>query len=164
MIEVRQTNCHFCGYCCAFLATVEDGRIVDLSPDPTRYPYDERILAGCRRWKMNLDVLDSPRRVNHPIKRVGERGSGLDMSKIMEGSEQGLFTLANWMDDCMDAMLGQKIIPGTDMFLEESTMTYGLRVDQEYVTDHRPIYYGFINCSFAGYATENANREIEKLL
>lgn len=76
MTEIKPTNCHFCGYCCAFLATVEDGRVVDLQPDPTRYPYDERILAGCRRWKMNLDVLDSPRRVNYPLKRVGERGSG----------------------------------------------------------------------------------------
>ena len=76
MTEIKPTNCHFCGYCCAFLATVEDGRVIDLKPDPTRYPYDERILAGCRRWKMNLDVLDSPRRVNYPIRRVGERGSG----------------------------------------------------------------------------------------
>ncbi|MBQ9003044.1 MAG: molybdopterin-dependent oxidoreductase [Eggerthellaceae bacterium] len=76
MTEIKPTNCHFCGYCCAFLATVENGRVVDLKPDPTRYPYDERILAGCRRWKMNLDVLDSPRRVNYPIRRVGERGSG----------------------------------------------------------------------------------------
>lgn len=76
MAEIKPTNCHFCGYCCAFLATVEEGRVVDLKPDPTRYPYDERILAGCRRWKMNLDVLDSPRRVNYPLKRVGERGSG----------------------------------------------------------------------------------------
>ena len=76
MIETKPTNCHFCGYCCAFIATVEDGRVIDLAPDPSRYPYDERILAGCRRWKMNLDVLDSPRRVNYPIRRVGERGSG----------------------------------------------------------------------------------------
>ena len=76
MSEIKPTNCHFCGYCCAFLATVEDGRVTDLKPDPTRYPYDERILAGCRRWRMNLDVLDSPRRVNWPLRRVGERGSG----------------------------------------------------------------------------------------
>ena len=76
MTEIKPTNCHFCGYCCAFLATVENGRVVDLKPDPSRYPYDERILAGCRRWRMNLDVLDSPRCVNHPLRRVGERGSG----------------------------------------------------------------------------------------
>ena len=75
MAEVRRTNCHYCGYCCAFLATVEEGRVTDLVPDTTRYPYDERILAGCRRWRMNLQALDDPARVNHPLRRVGERGS-----------------------------------------------------------------------------------------
>lgn len=74
--EKKPTNCHYCGYCCAFIATVEDGRVVDLEPDPTRYPYDPKILAGCRRWRMNLDALDGADRVNYPLKRVGERGSG----------------------------------------------------------------------------------------
>ena len=72
--ELKKTNCHFCGYLCGFTATVEDGRVVDLAPDPTRYPYDERILAGCRRWCMNLDVLDGADRVNYPLRRVGVRG------------------------------------------------------------------------------------------
>ena len=75
MQEKKPTNCHYCGYCCAFIATVEDGRVVDLEPDPTRYPYDARILAGCRRWRMNLAALDGADRVNYPLKRVGERGS-----------------------------------------------------------------------------------------
>lgn len=75
MAETRRTNCHYCGYCCAFLATVEDGRVLDLQPDPSRYPYDERILAGCRRWRMNLQALDDPARVNYPLRRVGARGS-----------------------------------------------------------------------------------------
>ena len=73
--ELKPTNCHFCGYLCAFTATVEDGRVVDLVPDTTRYPYDERIVRGCRRWRMNLDVLDDPNRINYPLRRVGERGA-----------------------------------------------------------------------------------------
>ncbi len=72
--EIKRTNCHFCGYLCGFLATVEDGRVVDLQVDPTRYPYSEKTLAGCRRWRMNLQTLDAPDRVNYPLKRVGERG------------------------------------------------------------------------------------------
>ena len=76
MSEIKPTNCHFCGYCCAFLATVEDGKVIDLKPDPTRYPYDEHIVNGCQRWRMNLSVLNSDRRVNYPLRRVGERGSG----------------------------------------------------------------------------------------
>ncbi len=74
--EMKKTNCHYCGYLCAFDAKVQDGRIVDISPDPTRYPYDPQILAGCRRWQMNLDALDSPERVNFPLKRTGKRGDG----------------------------------------------------------------------------------------
>ena len=74
--EQRKTNCHFCGYLCAFTATVEDGRITALEPDASRYPYDPQVLAGCRRWPMNLEVLDGADRVNRPLRRVGERGSG----------------------------------------------------------------------------------------
>lgn len=73
-VEKRRANCHFCGYLCAFTATVEDGRLVDVEPDPTRYPYNDRTLAGCRRWRMNLSMADAPDRVNYPLKRVGERG------------------------------------------------------------------------------------------
>ncbi len=75
-MEQRKTNCHFCGYLCGFIADVQDGRIVGLTPDPERYPYDEQVLAGCQRWRMNLDVLDGADRVNHPLRRKGERGSG----------------------------------------------------------------------------------------
>jgi anaerobic selenocysteine-containing dehydrogenase len=51
-------------------------RLVNLAPDPTRYPYDERIINGCKRWRMNLTQIDAPERINYPLRRVGERGSG----------------------------------------------------------------------------------------
>ena len=43
--QIKRTNCFFCGYLCGFLATVRDGRVIDLQPDPTRYPYDPKVLA-----------------------------------------------------------------------------------------------------------------------
>ena len=73
---IAKGNCHYCGYLCGFNATIEDGRLVDLAPDPTRYPYDPSIVGRCRRWRMNLDAIDGPDRVNYPLRRVGERGSG----------------------------------------------------------------------------------------
>lgn len=86
MVREVKSNCHYCGYLCGFIATVEEvepceaypggERLVNLKPDPSRYPYDERIINGCRRWKMNLTELDGAGRVNYPLKRVGERGSG----------------------------------------------------------------------------------------
>ena len=53
--HIVRSNCHYCGYLCGFLATVEDGRLVAIEPDPTRYPYDPSIVKGCRRWRMNLE-------------------------------------------------------------------------------------------------------------
>lgn len=98
------------------------------------------------------------------IDTVGERGAGLDTSLLLEGTEEGLMTLMSWMDDCMEKLLGAKIIPGTDLFVREDTITYSLYTDQKYVVDRRPIYYGFVNCVFGGYATEADNAELRALL
>lgn len=98
MSEIRRANCHYCGYLCAFLATVEDGKVVDLSPDPTRYPYDEKILAGCRRWQMNLSTIDAPDRINYPMRRVGDRGANewerVSWDEAIEGIACALEALA----------------------------------------------------------------------
>jgi anaerobic selenocysteine-containing dehydrogenase len=75
-MERVRANCRFCGYLCGLIATVEDGRVVEIEPDPSRYPYDASLQRGCRRWQANLEFLDHPERVNHPLKRIGERGSG----------------------------------------------------------------------------------------
>lgn len=75
-MRIQRTNCHFCGYCCAFLAYVEDGRVTRIEPDVSRFPYDEHVLASCRRWRMNPESLYAPNRINFPLRRTGERGSG----------------------------------------------------------------------------------------
>lgn len=98
------------------------------------------------------------------VDSVGEKGVGLDTSLILEGTEQGLFTLMNWMDDCMEKLLGQKMIPKTDLFVQEDTVTYSLYTDQSYVVDRRPIYYGFVNVVFGCHVNEGYNPDIEKLL
>ena len=93
MREVRKTNCHFCGYLCAFHATVEDGRVVDLEPDPSRYPYDPKVLAGCRRWKMNLDVLDGDDRGNYPPgQTVGSGWAGTRRSTTSRSAYRSFVT------------------------------------------------------------------------
>lgn len=95
---------------------------------------------------------------------VGENGSGLDLGLLKEGTEEGLFTLLDWMDDAKEKLLGQRAIPGTDLFLEEASMTYGLYTDQEFIVDRRPIYYGFINATFGCYAEERPNEAIMEYL
>ena len=74
--DIRKTNCHYCGYLCAFEARVEDGRIVEFTPDSTRYPYDPSVSARCPRWRLNVEKLYDESRVNYPLRRVGQRGSG----------------------------------------------------------------------------------------
>lgn len=98
------------------------------------------------------------------VDSVDKNGKGLDTSLILEGTEQGLFTLMNWMDDCMEKLLGQKMIPKTDLFVQEDTVTYSLYTDQSYVVDRRPIYYGFVNVVFGCHVNEGYNPDIEKLL
>jgi len=100
------------------------------------------------------------------IDSAGEQGQGLDMSLLMEGTESGLLTLTDWMDDCMEGLLRDMCIPGTDLFLDsnENTMTYSLYTDQQYVVDRRPIYYGFINADFKCYANEGTNSIVNNLL
>lgn len=98
------------------------------------------------------------------IDSVGEHGQGLDMSLMLEGTEQGLFTLLEWMDDCKEGLLRDKMIPGTDLSVEEETLVYSLYTDQSYVVDRRPIYYGFVNVSFNGYADQGANPSTNQYL
>ena len=70
------SNCRFCGYQCGLIATVQGGRVLSVKPDPNRYPGDKKVMNGCRRWRQAVEVLDHPLRINYPLKRVGERGSG----------------------------------------------------------------------------------------
>ena len=70
------TNCRLCGYLCGLEAKVKQGKVIKLSPDPTRYPYRERIIKACPRFHSNQAWLDHPDRLNYPHKRAGSRGDG----------------------------------------------------------------------------------------
>lgn len=81
------------------------------------------------------------------------RGSSPDMSLFRDGTEPGLETLVNWMDDAMELILRERTVPGTDLMLEDDNFMYSLFSDQSYIVDRRPIYYGFLNVEFKGYAS-----------
>ena len=86
-----------------------------------------------------------------------------DMSLIREGTQEGLETLLNWMDDFRDALLSAKSIPGTDMFLNEAECQWGLYSDQKFVADRRPAFIGMVTVVFQCHADEY-NEEINNLL
>lgn len=87
-----------------------------------------------------------------------------DLTLLDEGTEEGLFALTDWMDECIEKLLGTKYIPGTDLFLNEEETIYSLYTDQNYVVDKRPIFYGFVNVVFGCYASEGRNRSVEAYL
>ena len=113
---------------------------------------------------MLFSVYEPGTRLPGVIDSADANGQGMDMSLIMEGTEQGLMTLLDWMDDCKEKLLRDKLIPNTDLSLEEESMTYSLYMDQSYVVDRRPVYYGFVSVTFNGYADEGANPSINQIL
>jgi anaerobic selenocysteine-containing dehydrogenase/N-acetylglutamate synthase-like GNAT family acetyltransferase len=75
-MDVRNSNCQLCGYFCGVKVTVKEGNAVKIAPDPERYPYDSSVMAGCRRFAANREILEHPDRINFPLKRDGARGAG----------------------------------------------------------------------------------------
>lgn len=97
------------------------------------------------------------------IDKYEETGE-IDMTLIQEGTEEGFFRLLNWMDDFIEKALGAKTIPGTDLSLVESSMIYGMRSDQKYIADKRPLYFGLVEAIFQCHANEKPNTSINNLL
>lgn len=88
----------------------------------------------------------------------------LDITKIKEGTEEGLFTLTDWMDDCISGLIAQQTIPNSDLFLDEASLNYAPYADSGFIVDKRPLYYGFINARFQCYADDRANSSLEEHL
>ena len=83
-----------------------------------------------------------------------DKNGKVDQEKVLEGTEEGILTLCDWMDDLKDRLLAERSIPGTDLIFEASQGTYAPLQDGGYIVDKRPIYYGFINASFQCYADD----------
>lgn len=88
---------------------------------------------------------------------------GLAMELLIEGTEEGVCTLTDWMDECVYKLLGVQIIPGCDLTINEESVTYGMYNDSHYIVDKRPIYYGFVSFEMTGFA-QSACSEIEEML
>ena len=92
-----------------------------------------------------------------------EAGEEYPMDLIKEGTEEGLFTLTNWMDDYKNALLSAKTIPGTDLFVNDEMFEYGWYSDQKFISDRRPCFIGMVTVKFQCYA-DQFNEQIENLL
>ena len=95
-------------------------------------------------------------------------GKGLDKNLMLDATEEGLLTLMDWMDDAVELMLRERIVPGTDLVLDEESAIRSLFTDQNFVVDRRPIFYGFLVVDFKGHADkgteDGAKSRIDRLL
>jgi anaerobic selenocysteine-containing dehydrogenase len=70
-VEQKVTFCRICEPLCGMVATVEDGELTQLRPDP-----DNPLSRGyaCPKGIAMTDVQNDPDRVTHPLRRTGGPG------------------------------------------------------------------------------------------
>ena len=71
--HVVKTICQMCYSFCGLDVTVEDGRIVNVA-GMKEHPVNQGRL--CVKGLACAQLVDDPKRLNSPLKRVGNRGSG----------------------------------------------------------------------------------------
>lgn len=77
-----------------------------------------------------------------------------DYSLVREATEKGLETLLNWMDEFKQNLINCKIIPESDLAVNDDSIVYDMFGDANYTTDKRPLYYGFVHATFDCYADD----------
>jgi len=70
MSETKHTFCRICEASCGLVAEVDRGRIVDLRPNKDHIGTDG---FACMKGLNQHRMYDSPDRLQHPLKRVGDR-------------------------------------------------------------------------------------------
>src|SRR5256712_4206325 len=73
---VTSTCGHNCGGRCVVNAHVRDGRIVKISTDPRRWTPELPPLHACVRGFGQVERVNHPDRLRHPLRRAGPRGAG----------------------------------------------------------------------------------------
>jgi anaerobic dimethyl sulfoxide reductase subunit A len=73
---VTSTCGHNCGGRCVVNAHVRDGHIVKISTDPRKWTPETAPLHACVRGFGQLERVNHPDRLRHPLRRTGPRGSG----------------------------------------------------------------------------------------
>ena len=93
-----------------------------------------------------------------------EQTREFDLTLLREGTQEGLQTLLDWMDEYREALLVQECIPGCDLILDRENFVYGMRSDQKYISDNRPLYYGLCDIGFNCVSETAVNPEVAAIL
>jgi anaerobic selenocysteine-containing dehydrogenase len=103
--EVRGACPLDCPDTCSWLVTVEDDRAVGLRGDPA-HPYTRGVL--CNKLRDFVAYSQSPRRLLHPLRRVGPKGAG---RFVRISWEQALAEVGERFQRIVDQYGGQAIWP-----------------------------------------------------
>jgi anaerobic selenocysteine-containing dehydrogenase len=73
MESIRVACAHDCPCMCSLIATVENGRVVDVAGDP-----EQPFTAGfaCAKVNRDAELVHSPERIATPLRRIGAKGAG----------------------------------------------------------------------------------------
>ena len=71
--EIIRSTCNFCQIGCGVLVHIKDGRVVKVEGDPAS-PLNKGIL--CTKGLATVEYVYHPDRLQHPLKRIGQRGEG----------------------------------------------------------------------------------------
>ena len=79
--ETKKVICGICGNHCPHEVQIKDGEFLgpDLRKKPDASPmaeFQRKLLAACPRVHTAKEFVYHPERLNYPLRRVGERGSG----------------------------------------------------------------------------------------
>jgi anaerobic selenocysteine-containing dehydrogenase len=100
-VDQKVTFCRICEAHCGMVATVEDGRVTKLRPDP-----DHPLSSGyaCPKGIAMLDVQNDPDRVTHPLRRRAD-GDGFERVSW----EEALADIGRRLRDVRDRHGGEAI-------------------------------------------------------
>jgi anaerobic selenocysteine-containing dehydrogenase len=93
---VVRSTCNFCELGCGVLIYMKEGKITKIAGNPDA-PLNKGLL--CPKGKASLEHLYHPDRLNHPLKRAGERGRG-NWQRI--SWDEALSTIADEMTRAKD--------------------------------------------------------------
>src|SRR5262245_15915493 len=79
--DTRFTFCRICEAKCGLAVTVEDGRVVHIAPDKQN-PYSWQDF--CIKGRTAHELIEHPRRIRAPMKRVGDRYVEVEWDSAIE--------------------------------------------------------------------------------
>lgn len=142
-----------------------------LDTDAASAPSILIMLAPSQAQNMEEERFDQRQNIGRPdelggkltlmllfsVYEPGTRLHGFDgrnPERIMDATDEGFYTLTDWMDEVVAALVTARHIPGSDMYVWPGSVQYSSYADGDYIADRRPLYYGLVSVTFGHYARQ----------